>query len=61
MARRDLDRLLARLSQTQRMTVLLREVDGMSVPEIAEIFGCPEATVWSRLRLAWTLLKGENR
>jgi len=59
MARRDVERLLSRLSELQRLTVLLREVDGMSVPEIAEIFGCPEATVWSRLRLAWKLLKGE--
>lgn len=60
LARRDVDRLLSKLSETQRLTVLLREVDGMSVPEIAEVFGCPEATVWSRLRLAWKLLKGET-
>ena len=60
LARRDVERLLSILSETQRMTVLFREVDGMSVPEIAEVFGCPEATVWSRLRLAWKLLKGES-
>lgn len=55
--RRDLEVLLARLSEPKRMTVLLHEVDGMSCAEIAELWGCPEATVWSRLRLAWADLR----
>jgi len=56
LARRDVSRLLAGLPEAQRVTLLLHEVDGMSVPEIAESFGCPEATVWSRIRLAWNSL-----
>ena len=59
--RRDLMRLLARLPEAQRVALLLHEVDGMGVPEIAESFGCPEATVWSRIRLAWnSLRKGDS-
>lgn len=44
---------LDRMSETKRVTLLLHEVDGMSPSEIAALFGCPEATVWTRLRLAW--------
>lgn len=50
--RHDLERLLAKLPEVQRLTLLLYEVDGMSAAEIATLFGCPDATVWSRLRLA---------
>jgi RNA polymerase sigma-70 factor, ECF subfamily len=57
LARHDLARLLAHLPEPQRMALLLHEVDEMGVPQIAEICGCPEATVWSRLRLAWNALK----
>lgn len=61
LARRDLERLLARLPEAQRLALLLHELDGMGVPEIAESFGCPEATVWSRIRLAWnSLRKGDG-
>lgn len=48
----DLTRVLAGLPEVQRVTLLLHEVDGMSPSEIALLFGCPEATVWTRLRLA---------
>jgi RNA polymerase sigma-70 factor (ECF subfamily) len=48
----DLERALAGLSETKRVTLLLHEVDGMSPSEIAALFGCPEPTVWTRLRLA---------
>lgn len=51
--RMDVERLLSRLSEVKRMTLLFHEVDGMSPAEIGAVMGCPEATVWSRLRLAW--------
>lgn len=53
----DLERLLGRLGEDQRLTLLLHEVDGMSTREIAALYGCPEATVWSRLRAAWSNLE----
>lgn len=49
----DLERLLAGLPEAQRMTLLLHEVDGMTAAEIARLYGCSEATVASRLRIAW--------
>lgn len=52
-AHRDLERLLSRVSEIKRVTFLLHEVDGMSPAEIAALVGCPEATVWSRLRQTW--------
>ena len=56
-ARRDVMRLVGRLTETKRVALLLHEVDGMSAAEIAELLDCPEATVWSRLRLAWEDLR----
>lgn len=60
-ARRDLERLLGVLPEAQRLTVLFHEVDGMSAAEIAKLFGCPEPTVYSRLRLAWQTLREEAK
>jgi len=57
----DVARMLARLSEVQRMTLLLHDVDGMTAPEIGVLMGCPEATVWSRLRLARELLEQQRR
>lgn len=37
------------LPEDQRQVVLLREIDGLSYKEIAEIVGVPEGTVMSRL------------
>lgn len=48
-------RLLAALEQLpedQRQAVVLREVDGLSYKEIAEVMGIPEGTVMSRLYYA---------
>jgi RNA polymerase sigma-70 factor (ECF subfamily) len=59
--RGDLERMLARLPEEQRLALLLHEVDGMGVSEIAESFGCPEATVWSRIRLAKSSLRKGDR
>jgi RNA polymerase sigma-70 factor, ECF subfamily len=57
----DLARAVSRLSEVKRVTLLLHDVDGMSPSEIATLFGCPEATVWTRLRLAWKDLESFRR
>ncbi len=40
---------LAQLSANHRTVIVLREVDGLSYKEIAEVMGCSEGTVMSRL------------
>ena len=40
---------LAKLSEQHRAVLLLREVDGLSYKEIADVLECPEGTVMSRL------------
>jgi len=40
---------LGKLSEQHRAVLLLREVDGLSYKEIAEVLECPEGTVMSRL------------
>jgi RNA polymerase sigma-70 factor (ECF subfamily) len=49
---RLLDRLLAKLSPKKRMVLVLFEIEGLGVNEIAQVMGCPPNTVWSRLRHA---------
>jgi RNA polymerase sigma-70 factor (ECF subfamily) len=46
------DRLLSRLSAKKRTVLVLFEVEGLRVDEIARIVDCPENTVWSRLHHA---------
>ena len=41
--------LSAGLSEKQRMVFLLREIEGLSSPEVAEILGCRESTVRNHL------------
>jgi RNA polymerase sigma-70 factor, ECF subfamily len=48
----DADRLLARLPEPQRSVVILRYYHGLGEAETAEILGCPEGTVKSRLHNA---------
>ncbi len=48
------DRLLSRLSSKKRTVLVLFEVEGLRVDEIARIVDCPENTVWSRLHHART-------
>ena len=43
-----LDRLLDRLTESERVALVLFEIDGYSGEEIAEILGVPLNTVWSR-------------
>ena len=46
------ERLLSRLPDDQRATLLLREVEGLSYREIAAVLEVPEGTVMSRLARA---------
>jgi RNA polymerase sigma-70 factor (ECF subfamily) len=47
------------LSDKQRMVFLLREIEGMSSPEVADIVGCRESTVRNHLFNARQLLRRE--
>ena len=48
-AARRLRRALTTLPHEQRAVLVLKEVEGMTFREIAELLGCPESTVKSRL------------
>lgn len=45
----ELDRAVAELADDQRQALLLREVDGLSYEDIADMMGCPPGTVRSRI------------
>lgn len=47
-----LDDLLARLPPKKRTVLVLFEIEGLPIEEIAKIVGCPHNTVWSRLHHA---------
>jgi len=47
-----LDRMLDRLNPKKRLVLVLFELEGVPVEEIARIVGCPTNTVWSRLHHA---------
>jgi RNA polymerase sigma-70 factor (ECF subfamily) len=51
-ARGDLERALHRLSEAQRLALLMAEVEGLTCPEIAAALGIPVGTVWTRLHAA---------
>ncbi|MBV8199216.1 MAG: RNA polymerase sigma factor [Acidobacteria bacterium] len=51
--------LAAALSEKQRMVFLMREVEGLSSPEVAGILGCRESTVRNHLFNARRYLRGE--
>ena len=51
--------LSAGLSEKQRMVFLLREMEGLSSPEVAEILGCRESTVRNHLFNARKYLRRE--
>ncbi len=51
--------LAAALSEKQRMVFLLREVEGLSSPEVAQIVGCRESTVRNHLFNARRYLRAE--
>jgi RNA polymerase sigma-70 factor (ECF subfamily) len=47
--RERINAALEQLSESHRSVLLLREVEGLSYKEIAEVLECPEGTVMSRL------------
>ena len=47
-----LDSLLQKLSPKKRTALVLFEIEGLPVEEVAQIVGCPVNTVWSRLHHA---------
>jgi RNA polymerase sigma-70 factor (ECF subfamily) len=51
--------LAASLSEKQRMVFMLREVEGLSSPEVAQMLGCRESTVRNHLFNARRYLRGE--
>lgn len=53
-----LERLLDRLTELERATLVLFEIDGYSGEEIAQLLGIPINTVWSRIYKARRKLKG---
>jgi RNA polymerase sigma-70 factor (ECF subfamily) len=46
---RTVERVLAQLPEDLRTAVTLREIDGLSYEEIAEVMDCPIGTVRSRI------------
>lgn len=51
-ARVRIEAALSKLSDQQRATFVLYEMEGLPGKEIAKILECPEATVWRRLHYA---------
>jgi RNA polymerase sigma-70 factor (ECF subfamily) len=49
---RLLDELVAKLSPKKRLVLVLFEIEGIPIAEVARIAGCPENTAWSRLHYA---------
>lgn len=56
-ARQRLETGLAALSELERAVFVLYEMEGQPGARIAEIVGCPEATVWRRLHYARSAFK----
>ena len=57
-AETDLGRALARLPEEFRTVLILAEVEGLSLEEVAQIMGCPVGTVKSRIFRAKERLRG---
>jgi RNA polymerase sigma-70 factor (ECF subfamily) len=51
-ARKRVEASLDRLSEGERLVLVLYEFEGLSGEEIARVAGCPVATVWRRLHYA---------
>lgn len=52
-----LERLLGKLTESERVTLVLFEIDGYSGEDIAQLLGIPLNTVWSRMYKARKKLK----
>jgi len=62
-ARKDLaravERVMARLPEQQRTAIVLKEFHGLTFHEIADLLGCPQSTVKTRLYQGLTVLRRE--
>ncbi|HEY6478185.1 MAG TPA: sigma-70 family RNA polymerase sigma factor [Polyangia bacterium] len=47
-----LDEMVSKLSPKKRLVLVLFEIEGVPIEEVAKIAGCPENTAWSRLHYA---------
>ena len=47
-----LDEMVSKLSPKKRLVLVLFEIEGVPIDEVAKIAGCPENTAWSRLHYA---------
>ena len=56
-----LQEAIASLDEDQRMVVVLRDVEDLSIEEICEITGLPDGTVKSRLHRARLVLRKKLR
>lgn len=56
-ARRAVQHALLRLPPDQREVLVLKEYEGLKFREIAEVLGCPESTVKSRMYQALSTMK----
>jgi RNA polymerase sigma-70 factor (ECF subfamily) len=57
--RGKLEQAIARLPADQREVFLMREMSGMPFKDIADVVGCPENTIKSRMRYALERLREE--
>ena len=57
-AHTDLERALLRLPEEFRTVLLLAEVEGMALEDVARVLGCPVGTVKSRIFRAKERLRG---
>jgi RNA polymerase sigma-70 factor (ECF subfamily) len=55
-ARQLLRRVFAKLDPDKRQVLLLHEIEGFSIPEVAAMIGCPVQTAYTRLRAGRLLL-----
>ena len=53
----EIKRALRELPPKQQLTAIMHDIEGYTKAEIAEIFGCPEATVRSNLHIARNKLR----
>jgi RNA polymerase sigma-70 factor (ECF subfamily) len=57
-----LDNLLDRVDPKKRLVLILFELEGLPIEDVARVVGCPENTAWSRLHHARAqLLKAAKR
>jgi RNA polymerase sigma-70 factor (ECF subfamily) len=52
-----LQQAIAKLDEEQRLVVVLRDIEDLSIEEICEITGLPDGTVKSRLHRARLVLR----